>query len=142
MNREFPFYFDDGQVMMEGSFSLNKIKKQYHPNYDYFKVRFCKGNLYIKDKFKEKFCEYDLKGIESVITLKKEYLKENSLKNKDSKVFMSVGNKNIENKYDLYVVNVDINNKLDNNYILRGLLNEKLKYIFLGNENNLLKIQN
>lgn len=142
MNREFPFCFNDGKVSMDGLFCLKKIKKQYHPNYDYFKIRFCEGFLSIKDKCKNNLCEYDLKNIESVIALKKEYFKENYFKEKESETFISIGNKGIHNKYDLYVVNVDINNILDKNYMLRGILNDKLKILFLGNESKLLKIKN
>ncbi|QEZ70855.1 toxin (plasmid) [Paraclostridium bifermentans] len=142
MNREFPFHFNDGNVSMNGLFCLKKIKTQYHPNYDYFKIKFCEGFLSIKNKVKDDLCEYDLKNIESVIALKREYSKENNLKNKESAIFMNIGNKGIHNKYDLYVVNVDINNILDENYMLKGILNDKLKILFLGNERKLLRIKN
>ncbi|HBJ2612245.1 TPA: toxin [Clostridium botulinum] len=136
------FCFEDSKVFMDGSFFLEKIQKQYHPKYDYFKVKFCEGNLYIRDKNKNKLAQFDLKDIESVIAFKKEYLEENELKNIESNSFININNKWARNKYGLYVVNVDITKKLEKDYLLKAILNEKLKFLFLGNEDKLLKIKN
>lgn len=125
---------------MDGVFFLEKIQKQYHPKYDYFKVTFCKGNLFIRDKKGNKLAQFDLKDIESAIALKREYLEENKVKNIEPNFFININNKVYVNKYDLYVVNVDITKKLEKDLVLRAILNEKLKFLFLGNEDKLLKI--
>ncbi len=135
------FCFEDRRVFMDGVFFLEKIQKQYHPKYDYFKVTFCKGNLFIRNKNKNKLAQFDLKDIESVIALKREYLEENKVKDIESNFFININNKVDINKYGLYVVNVDITKKLEEDFTLRAILNEKLKLLFLGNEDKLLKIE-
>lgn len=139
MDKIFTFDFDDGQIFMNGLFSLKKIKQKYNANYDYFKINFNEGNLCIKDRYNNKLIQYDLKNIQSAIALKREYLKKESLNTNEYISFSNIKDRDVTNNYDLYIVNVDINNILEEKYVLKGLLRDKLKYIFIGNEGNLLR---
>ncbi|ARF68076.1 hypothetical protein B7C51_09905 [Paenibacillus larvae subsp. pulvifaciens] len=140
MSNVFPYRFDDAQSSFHGTFSIKKINKEYHYNYDYFKIHFLEGKFLLKDAHQNKMYEENVTGIKAAIALKKEYLQEMPPARQKSLNFtnsIELG----ENKYNLMVVNTDLENKLTNNLILKGMLHRKIKDLFIGNEKYLLTIK-
>ncbi|MBN3346544.1 toxin [Clostridium botulinum] len=141
MKQTFPFNFDDALLNTGGSIHLEKVNQNCSPNYQYFKIKFIEGYLHIKNKSGNILEKYDLKDLISLIALKKDYLKLSPLNNKKPKEFTNIKNKHLENRFNLYVINEDINGKITKNGILEEIiLNRLLLSIFLENEENLLQI--
>ncbi|ACO84115.1 hypothetical protein [Clostridium botulinum] len=141
MNQTFSFNFDDTLSNSSGLINLEKINQNCSPNYQYFKIKFIGGYLHIKNKSGDILEKYDLKDLISLIALKKDYLKLSSPNNKKPNEFTNIKNKHLENRFNLYVINEDINGKITKNGILEEIiLNRLLLSILLGNEENLLQI--
>ncbi|MBN3350528.1 toxin, partial [Clostridium botulinum] len=61
--------------------------------------------------------------------------------NKKPNEFTNIKNKHLENRFNLYIINEDINKKITKNGFLEEIiLNRLLLSILLGNEENLLQI--
>ncbi|MCS4480960.1 toxin [Clostridium botulinum] len=131
MKQTFPFNFDDALLNTGGSIHLEKVNQNCSPNYQYFKIKFIEGYLHIKNKSGDILEKYDLKDLISLIALKKDYLKLSPLNNKKLKEFTNIKNKHLENRFNLYVINEDINGKITKNGILEEIiLNRLLLSIF------------
>nr|AJA05783.1 neurotoxin complex component OrfX1 [Clostridium botulinum A] len=141
MKQTFSFNFDDTLSNSSGLIHLEKVNQICSPNYQYFKIKFIEGYLHIKNKSGDILEKYDLKDLISLIALKKDYLKLSSPNNKKPKDFTNIKNKHLENKFNLYIINEDINGKITKNGFLEEIiLNRLLLSILLGNEENLLQI--
>ncbi|OPD18568.1 toxin [Clostridium botulinum] len=141
MKQTFPFNFNDALLNTGGSIHLEKVNQNCSPNYQYFKIKFIEGYLHIKNKSGDILEKYDLKDLISLIALKKDYLKLSSPNNKKTKGFTNIKNKHLENRFNLYIINEDINKKITKNGFLEEIiLNRLLLSILLGNEENLLQI--
>ncbi|HHT7190467.1 hypothetical protein PDN14_25475 [Bacillus cereus group sp. Bc222] len=140
LSKIFPYYFDDGQTTFYGTCSINKLKKAYHDNYDYFQVHLLDGTLFIKDVSKTKIYEETFQKIKAVIALKREYLQKEAYTYEKEICFIS-RNRTIQNQYEVMVVNSDIEQKLTNKEVLNWLLQDLIKKLFIGNEKFLLLIK-
>ncbi|AIY80223.1 putative orfX1 [Clostridium botulinum 202F] len=141
MKQVFAFKFDENLSSSSGSIYLEKVKQNYSPNYDYFKITFIDGYLYIKNKSGVILEKYALNGVISLVALKKDYLNLSLSNNKQVKEFKNIKNKHLQNKFNLYVINEDIEKSITKNGILEEvLLNKMLLSLLLGNEENLLQI--
>nr|AGL45013.1 neurotoxin accessory protein [Clostridium botulinum]AGL45053.1 neurotoxin accessory protein [Clostridium botulinum]AGL45093.1 neurotoxin accessory protein [Clostridium botulinum]AGL45133.1 neurotoxin accessory protein [Clostridium botulinum]AGL45173.1 neurotoxin accessory protein [Clostridium botulinum] len=141
LKQVFAFKFDENLSSSSGSIYLEKVKQNYSPNYDYFKITFIDGYLYIKNKSGVILEKYALNGVISLVALKKDYLNLSLSNNKQVKEFKNIKNKHLQNKFNLYVINEDIEKSITKNGILEEvLLNKMLLSLLLGNEENLLQI--
>ncbi|EDT84116.1 toxin [Clostridium botulinum] len=141
MKQTFSFNFDDTLSNSNGLIHLEKVNQNCSPNYQYFKIKFIEGYLHIKNKSGDILEKYDLKDLISLIALKKDYLKLSFSSNKNLNEFTNIKKKPLENRFNLYIINEDINKKISKNGILEEIiLNRLLLSILLGNEENLLQI--
>uniref|UniRef100_UPI0022AB4E62 Neurotoxin complex component Orf-X1 n=1 Tax=Clostridium botulinum E1 str. 'BoNT E Beluga' TaxID=536233 RepID=UPI0022AB4E62 len=141
LKQAFVFEFDENLSSSSGSIHLEKVKQNSSPNYDYFKITFIDGYLYIKNKSGVILDKYDLKNVISLVALKRDYLSLSLSNNKQIKKFKNIKNKHLKNKFNLYVINEDIEKRITKNGILEEvILNKMLLSILLGNEENLLQI--
>ncbi|ACD53749.1 toxin [Clostridium botulinum] len=141
LKQAFVFEFDENLSSSSGSIHLEKVKQNCSPNYDYFKITFIDGYLYIKNKSGVILDKYDLKNVISLVALKRDYLSLSLSNNKQIKKFKNIKNKHLKNKFNLYVINEDIEKRITKNGILEEvILNKMLLSILLGNEENLLQI--
>ncbi|AIY83090.1 toxin [Clostridium baratii] len=139
MNETFSFNFNKNFLSSSGLIRIEKIQQYCSPNYQYFKITFIKGYIYIRNTSESILEKFNLKDVISLIALKKSYL--NLPKNKQLKEFNNVKDMKLENRFNLYVINEDINNKLTQNGIFEeSLLNKLLMSILLENEENLLHV--
>ncbi|MGG3837695.1 hypothetical protein ABEV00_11740 [Paenibacillus thiaminolyticus] len=135
----FPYHYDDAQTSFHGTFSIKKINKEYHCNYAYFQLHFLEGQFLLQDAHQNKMYEENVTGVKAVVALKKEYLQEIPPTHQKNLIFKKVSGLE-KNKYDLMVVSADLENKLGNKLVLKGMLHQKIKELFLGNEKYLLTI--
>ena len=135
----FPYHYDDAQTSFHGTFSIKKINKEYHYNYAYFQLHFLEGQIILQDAHQNKMYEENVTGVKAVVALKKEYLQEIPPTQQKNLIFRNV--RGLEkNNYDLMVVSTDLENKLANKLVLKGMLHQKIKELFIGNEKYLLTI--
>ncbi|MDO6662047.1 hypothetical protein Q4571_15765 [Bacillus thuringiensis] len=140
MSPGFPYYFEDVNTTFHGTFSLKKIQKSYHDNYDYFKVHFLEGTLSINHVYRNKIYEEYFQNVHSIIALKKGYLQEDSHIYENEICFTS-RNRASKNQFEVMVVNTDIEKKLANKKTLNWVVQNLTKNLFIGNEKYLLTIK-
>lgn len=140
MRNIFPYSIDENNIKSTGKFSLQKLKEEYHTNYDYFLIEFLEGNLSIKNTNKKELYENSIKEIKSVFAIKKDYLKiESTFIPKGEIKFYSTENYKA-NEFQLMIIDTDLEKKFKDELLINSLLEILIKKVFIGNERYLLQI--
>ncbi|MDC4242495.1 MULTISPECIES: hypothetical protein [Bacillota] len=140
MRNIFPYSIDENNIKSTGKFLLQKLKEEYHTNYDYFLIEFLEGNLSIKNTNKKELYKNSIKEIKSVFAIKKDYLKiESAFIPKEEIKFYSTENYKA-NEFQLMIIDTDLEKKFRDELLINSLLEILIKKVFIGNERYLLQI--
>lgn len=137
---EFPFSIQDQQTSFKGTLSISKLSKSYHSDHNYYQINFLEGIVSFRDIYNKIIYEENIKGINAVIALKQNLQRESPQSNEANYSITNVDS--ISKKVsEFMVVNIEMKNKNMKSRIIKCFLSMRIKKIFAGNEDYLLKIK-